>query len=122
MLRLGSQSACDLYRFGDRSVGAQLVLPRPPNFSSHDEVGMFELFQSYCDLRIMQVSAVGLPYCIAELQHRQPLYEHHACVLPSDITVGLHRQGLVELGRDGKSYFGDVARSQPVERTALPSE
>jgi len=58
MLRLLRQATRNLHRLGHGRVRAQFVLPRFPDLASYDVGRPLKFLQHYCDLRIVQISAV----------------------------------------------------------------
>src|SRR5271155_5990228 len=108
---------CDLYRFHDGRVLAQLVFAWPSYFSSCHEIRMLKVLQRHRDLGVVKISGVCQPYGRTELLQREALSQHWLRVPQGDISIGLDRKCLVKLRSERESQCHHVAAVEPVQRT-----
>ncbi len=99
-----------------RHVIAYLDLPWFGDFACHDYIGPGKLFQDQVQLGIVQVIGFLLDDQVMRLSYREAGDLDFSGDIQVDVSIRLHRDGLVEVGREPVLELQSVARPEEIAR------
>src|SRR5712664_1586994 len=116
MLRGFCETAGDGYCLYHRRVPTQIKLAGMPDFSAHDEVRFFKLYEPDREDGVVHCFRVGSPNRLGHLRNCLSFRVKIADTEQSDVTIWLNGDRLIELWSQSEIQHEDVVSTQLVSR------